>query len=64
MADAPFETMSNEDLAAEKAKWERCVEDAPGWSSAYFAAKCLKRVIAEGNSRGLDWANRFPIKIG
>lgn len=64
MADKPFQEMTDDELRQEQTTWEKYVETAAGWSSAYFAAKTLKSVCAEGNRRGLNFENKFPITVG
>ena len=63
MADKPYYEMSDAELHAELVKWETNVDEAGGWSSAYFAAKQVEAIVATGNRRGLGMVNRHPIKV-
>lgn len=56
--------MTDDELRAEVSACEARVEDAKGWSSALEAAKMLKIVVNEGNRRGLNFVNKYPIKRG
>ncbi len=56
--------MSDAELVAAHQYWSVCVEDASGWPSAYFAAKQLQHVCAEGKKRGLKMVNPHPITYG
>ena|SRR6267154_2781315 len=58
------EQMTDDELRAELATCEQRVEQAAGWPSAFESAKMLKKVVAEGNRRGLGFVNKFPIQKG
>ena len=64
MSNKDFREMTDAELRDELAVWERHVETAPGWSSAYFAATQLRAVVTIGNERGLGFTNKYPIRIG
>jgi len=54
--------MTREQLVVEHVKWMEAVDNAGGWSSAYFAAKQLEAVCREAAHRGMSLHNPFPIK--
>lgn len=60
----PFGEQTDEQLAASRDHWERCVEDAAGWASAYAAAKFLAATCQEAERRGLPFINKHQIKVG
>jgi hypothetical protein len=64
MADKPFREMTDDELREEFQTWEKNVDEASGWSSAYFAAKQLESIVRIGNERGLGFENRFQIRRG
>ncbi len=57
-------TMSVEELQAAHQYWCVQVEEAAGWSSAYYAARQLQHVCYFGNRKGLKMVNPHPIKVG
>ncbi len=64
MADKPFHEMTDDELRGALADWEKHVETATGWASAYFAASQIRAIVSIGNVRGIGMTNRFPIRIG
>jgi hypothetical protein len=62
--DKPYSAMTDDELRAELTKWEKRVENAGGWPSAYFAAQQVKQIVELGNQRGLGFVNRYPIEVG
>ena len=60
----PFSEMTNEELVGSRNHWAKCVQDSPGWASAYEAAKYLKATCAEAARRGIDMPNPYPIVKG
>lgn len=54
--------MTDAELVAAHQYWSASVEEAAGWASAYFSAKQLQHVCAEGKKRGLAMTNPYPIK--
>jgi hypothetical protein len=62
MAEKPYYLMDDTELRAALSTWERNVETATGWASAYFAACQLRTIVETGNKRGLAFENRFPIR--
>lgn len=64
MGDKTYRKMDDDELRRELLLWEKNVETAPGWPSAYFAAKQVEQIVSEGNRRGLGMVNNFPIQRG
>lgn len=62
--DKPYHEMADDELRTELMIWEKHVERAGGWASAYFAACQVKAIVATGNRRGLGMVNKYPIKTG
>ncbi len=62
--NSPYISMTDMNLKEELLKWEQHIETATGWPSAYFAAKQIAEIVAEGNKRGLGLVNNYPIKRG
>lgn len=59
-----FYQMTNDQLFHELSDWSKRVREAPGWPSAYFAAKCLKHIVHALNKRGVTVKNPHPIQRG
>lgn len=59
-----FPDMTDDELVASYDHWSRLVRDAPGWPSAYWAAKYLEATCLEATSRGMALTNPFPIIEG
>lgn len=57
-------TMTDDELRQELINAEKRIETAAGWSSALENAKMLKIIVYEGNRRGLDFVNKYPIRKG
>lgn len=64
MADKAFADMSDDELRAERDRWEANVANASGPSSAVMASKCLGQVCVVANRRGLNFVNKHPITKG
>lgn len=60
----PYDKMSIDELHGSVAFWTEAVNNASGWSSAYFAAKELKAAIAWLARRGITMKNPYPIMRG
>lgn len=60
----PFHEMTDEELVINYDYWSEQVRTAPGWASAYQAAKYLKATCTMAQSRGLALTNPFPIIKG
>lgn len=59
-----FYKMTNDQLFHELSGWSSAVKEASGWSSTYFAAKCLEHVVKALNRRGVTVKNPHSIKRG
>lgn len=57
-----FDQMTNDQLFHELSGWSSKVKEAPGWPSAYFAAKCLKHIVRVLNSRGVMIENPYLLR--
>lgn len=64
MSEKNYHEMDDVELRQALNSWERHVEHAGGWASAYFAAKQVEAIVAHGNRRGLGMVNKYPIKVG
>lgn len=59
MASKQFHEMTQDELQAEFDIWSEKVRTAPGWPSAYFAARCLAEICRLGG-----FENPHPITVG
>ena len=59
-----YKDMTDAELEAAHLYWAVYVEEAAGWSSAYYAAKQLAHVCSEGQARGLKMTNPHQIRYG
>jgi len=60
--DKPLFAMTDDELAAEREKWNRKIVDAPGWGAAVAAAHEFRDDCdRELRRRGLDAPDEFPI---
>lgn len=59
-----YRDMTDRELSEAHQYWAVHVEEASGWPSAYFSAKQLKHIVAEGTSRGMRMVNPHPIRVG
>lgn len=59
-----YRDMTDDELWLARSHWSNAVADAAGWPSAYFAAKQLEQVVAQGVGRGFVMSNPYPIKRG
>lgn len=55
--------MKDDELRDAMAEWGQRVDEASGWSSAYFAAKQCKAIGDIAERRGLDIENKWPIRV-
>ena len=53
--------MTNIELEIQE--WEARVAKAAGWSSAYFAASELERLVKEAKRQGIEAVNKYPIAV-
>lgn len=56
----PWREMTDDELVLSHDYWSERVRTAPGWSSAYQAAKYLKHCCAEAAKRNLPLTNPLP----
>jgi hypothetical protein len=64
MGKKPYHKMTDDELRQAHLEWSARVGDAPGWSSAYFAAKQVEIICKEGKQRALGLVNEYPIMGG
>ena len=64
VSEKDYHEMDDVELRQALNSWERHVENAAGWPSAYFAAKQVAAIVEIGNQRGLGMVNNHPIKVG
>lgn len=58
-----YAKMTKDELQAAHQYWSVQVEEASGWSSAYYAARQLQHVCTFAFLRGLKMANPYPIRF-